>query len=237
MSTKTIVCAVRIDEAKDLQSAVEAIGEAYGVHVTYLMANTPDDGHDDLYLRSTYPLEWVGRYILRRYVRVDPVVREGFLRTLPFDWREVAATDDAMELMLDAQAHGLHPMGYCWPLVDKQNRRGLLSVNGRQDEAAWDTFVRENCDDLYGLANAIHQRAVQEVYGDEGDVPMLSSRELECLFWTAQGKSATDIAGILEISPHTVRVYLKNVRTKFGVASLRSAVLQAQKLRMLQPPE
>ena len=229
------VHAFDVDAAESLQDAVAAIGAAFGVHVTYLMAHTPEGSHDDFFLRSTYSLEWIGRYILKRYVHVDPIVREGFLRRLPFDWREVELTEDAAEMMSDAVSFGLHAMGYCWPLTDRFGRRGLLSVNGPQDEAGWNAFLDRNRDELAGLAQAIHARALRQVYGEKAEPPNLTGRELECLYWTAQGKSASVIADILGISQHTVKVYLKNIRTKMGVASLRSAVVEAQKLRLLSP--
>ena len=40
----------------------------------------------DPYIRLTYPASWIKRYLQMGYVDIDPVVREGFLRTLPFDW-------------------------------------------------------------------------------------------------------------------------------------------------------
>lgn len=41
------------------------------------------------YVRLTYPASWIKRYIQMGYVDIDPVLREGFQRTLPFDWAEL----------------------------------------------------------------------------------------------------------------------------------------------------
>ena len=224
-----------VDAAETLQDAVEELARLYGVHVSYYLAHTPEQKHDEFFVRTTYPLEWVGRYVVKGYVNVDPIIREGFARLLPFDWREVEMTDEAAELMADAVRHGLHPNGYCWPLVDKHGRRALLSVNGPQASDAWDRFMDDHKEELGEIATTMHARAIREVYGEEAELPALSKREIECLYWTAQGKSSTVIADILGISPHTVRVYLKNIRSKLNVASLRSAVVKAQKLRLLDP--
>jgi DNA-binding CsgD family transcriptional regulator len=52
----------------------------------------------------------------------------------------------------------------------------------------------------------------------------LSPRELECLRWAAQGKSAWDTGRILGISRHTVAFHLDNAKTKLGVRSTIQAV-------------
>lgn len=52
----------------------------------------------------------------------------------------------------------------------------------------------------------------------------LSPREIECLEWAAQGKSAWKIGTILGISRHTVATYLENAKTKLGVRTIVQAV-------------
>ena len=53
---------------------------------------------------------------------------------------------------------------------------------------------------------------------------MLSPREMECLRWAAQGKSAWETGKILSISRHTVAFHLDNAKTKLGVHSTIQAV-------------
>ena len=52
---------------------------------------------------------------------------------------------------------------------------------------------------------------------------LLSPRELECLEWAAQGKSAWEIGRILGISRHTVASYLDNAKEKLGVRTIVQA--------------
>jgi DNA-binding CsgD family transcriptional regulator len=55
----------------------------------------------------------------------------------------------------------------------------------------------------------------------------LSSRELECLAWAAQGKTSVEISKMLGISFGTVRTHLDNARFKLGGANLTHAVALA----------
>ena len=66
------------------------------------------------------------------------------------------------------------------------------------------------------LAKDIHIKAIAEAYSDEADMPQLPPRELECLKWTAAGKTYSEIAIILHLSEHTVRSYLKSVRLRLS---------------------
>jgi LuxR family quorum-sensing system transcriptional regulator CciR len=59
---------------------------------------------------------------------------------------------------------------------------------------------------------------------NEATVAGLSTRERECLQWAGRGKSSSDIAGILELSPRTVDSYLEKACSKIGVRTRIEAV-------------
>jgi DNA-binding CsgD family transcriptional regulator len=61
----------------------------------------------------------------------------------------------------------------------------------------------------------------------------LSSREIECLRWSAAGKSSDEIAIILELSPHTVVGYLKSAMRKLDSVNRMQAVARAFRYRLL----
>jgi DNA-binding CsgD family transcriptional regulator len=68
------------------------------------------------------------------------------------------------------------------------------------------------------------------------DRPRLTPRELECLGWVAEDKSAGDIATILGRSVHTVRHHLRRTYAKLGVNSRATAVERARELKLLKRP-
>ncbi|MGV1760515.1 helix-turn-helix domain-containing protein [Rhizobium sp. A22-96] len=55
----------------------------------------------------------------------------------------------------------------------------------------------------------------------------LSVRELQCLHWSAEGKSSVEIARILVLSPHTVNTHLRSAMQKLNVANRTHAVAEA----------
>jgi DNA-binding CsgD family transcriptional regulator len=65
--------------------------------------------------------------------------------------------------------------------------------------------------------------------------PTLSHRQLECLAWAQEGKSAGDIGQILGISGRTVEGHLAKACEALGVRTRVQAVVRARELGLLGP--
>lgn len=184
------------------------------------------------YVLLTYPASWIKRFIELGYVDVDPVLREGFQRTLPFDWTELTIQGSAeTSFLADAASHGIGPYGYSVPVQSKHGHRGLFSISFSRSESEWTSLLATARPTLIQVANRLHRRVMVEIFGE--DRPQLTPRELECLRWIALGKSTNEIAIILDISPHTARGYLKSVHYKLDCVTSAQAVSKAVKLGLL----
>jgi DNA-binding NarL/FixJ family response regulator len=72
-----------------------------------------------------------------------------------------------------------------------------------------------------------------ESYPSARDHPGLSARESEILSLIAKGFSFTEIAKLLEISPHTVTAYVKKIYQKLAVHSRGEAVYEAGRMGLI----
>jgi len=63
--------------------------------------------------------------------------------------------------------------------------------------------------------------------------PMLTPRQIECLMWAEQGKSARDTGQILGISQRTVEKHLEQAYEVLGVRTRIQAVVRARELGIL----
>lgn len=225
-----------VDAAADVMAAVIAVRDLYQVdHVTYHLAQMIGGIADGPYVKSTYPAHWLTRYLISGYVRKDPVLKSGFSLMLPFDWRELPVDDDAIEVMTAFTEHGLGGYGYSIPIVDKLARRALISINDMRDEAGWTHFIKDNATGLADIAHKLHQKAILEIHGDKDPLPRLARRELECLTWAAQGKTAKEIGRLMGLSDATVRDYLLSARLKLDCSNLTQAIAKAVSLRVINP--
>jgi DNA-binding CsgD family transcriptional regulator len=77
------------------------------------------------------------------------------------------------------------------------------------------------------LANYFHGHVLR-MHGLDADQEILvSARELDCLKWTAAGKTALEASIILGISERTVRFHLNAAREKLGCVTTTQAVAKA----------
>lgn len=65
------------------------------------------------------------------------------------------------------------------------------------------------------------------------DTLSITDRQLECLAWVQQGKSATDIGGILGLSGRTVEKHILKVCGHLGVKTRIQAVVRARELGLI----
>jgi DNA-binding CsgD family transcriptional regulator len=172
------------------------------------------------------------RYLQMGYADIDPVMREAFRRTIPFEWSELTIESEAeASFLADAASHGVGPHGFSIPVLTKHGHRGHFGVSFSRSMQEWSTFLRAARPTLIEIANRLHRRVIAEVFGEDG--PHLTARELECLRWVALGKSTGEIAAILKISPHTTRGYLKSVHHKLDCVTSAQAVTKAVQLGLL----
>jgi ATP/maltotriose-dependent transcriptional regulator MalT len=72
---------------------------------------------------------------------------------------------------------------------------------------------------------------------DQDDRPvasrLITERQLECLSWVQEGKSATDIGGILGLSGRTVEKHIIKICGHLRVKTRIQAVVRARELGLL----
>jgi len=230
---KTLIEAFSIiDETPNIDGVVSKLRDL--LHVDHIVYHSSKLGHPQHgpYIRLTYPAPWIVRYLQKGYADVDPVLREAFRRTIPFEWSELTLGGEAEALFLaDAVSHGVGPHGFSIPVLSKRGHRGHFGVSSSRSEQEWSTFIQTTRTTLIEIANRLHRRIIAEVFGEGG--PHLTARELECLRWVALGKSTGEIAAILKISPHTTRGYLKSVHHKLDCVTSAQAVSKAIQLGLL----
>jgi DNA-binding CsgD family transcriptional regulator len=64
----------------------------------------------------------------------------------------------------------------------------------------------------------------------------ITNRQLECLSWVKEGKSATDIGIILGLSGRTVEKHLTKICGHLGVRTRLQAVIRAREMGLIDQP-
>lgn len=222
-----------ISSRHTIEKVIYKLRDLIGVeHIVYHSSHLGSNPLLDPFIRLTYPAEWIKRYLQMDYVKIDPVLRNGFLRALPFFWSDIELSKpEEFAMLSDAISHGVGPFGYSIPVRSKHGHRGLFSLSSSSSTKSCEEFCSRNTRELVEIANALHKRVLKDEFGE--DVIHLSPREVECLRWTSEGKDAGDISKILCLSIHTTREYLKSARFKLDCLTLAQAVNKAIRLGLL----
>ncbi len=177
---------------------------------------------------STYPTSWTDHYFAQGYDGIDPVFSIAHATQQPFHWgKDVAAVDLAspQKRMFDEAASFGIRNGLTFPLACGSASFAAMTIVADEKPSAFQRKVDKTERLLQFMAIALHV-AVRRKRWLTGlvDGVALTQREMECLHWTAQGKSAGDIGCILAIRRSTVSFHLENAKFKLGVRTLAQAV-------------
>ncbi len=130
-----------------------------------------------------------------------------------------------VSLLFDQHA----PSGHlAFTLHDRHQTQYILVFSGRPTKPA-----REEIAIMLLSAMELIDGGVESLVPRPGPKEKLSAREIECLRWSAAGKSSDEIAIILDISSHTVVSYLKSAMRKLEAVNRMQAVARACRFRLL----
>ncbi len=149
---------------------------------------------------------------------VLPVVAEIFTRT---GSKNARGLTDCVMPVLDQELAGTVGVA----LHDADHRHYLVLLSG-WDQGADETKLARLFLRVTKIIDEYRPRKVP------ANAP-LSGRELDCLRWSAAGKSSEEIALILSLSSHTVNEYLKQAMRKLDAVTRVQAVAAACRLRLI----
>lgn len=221
----------------ELHAICRDFSEALGFqHFVYALRVPTQFADARLILIDGYPPEWVKHYFEQHHFDADPVMAYCAQHVVPLCWSDLTLEpgSHAERMMQEAAAFGLRD-GISMPLHSPQGELGILSlaVDAAPDKAR--AICQNAVVQVHMLAGYLHE-AVRRVSGllDNG-VPVLTSREIECLRWAADGKTSGEIAQLLGLSESTANFHLNNAMRKLDVVNRQQAVAKATIQGLIQP--
>ncbi len=203
----------------------------FGVdNLAYLGVNMPVSNVRNYYVHNTYSKDWAMRYESQDYVAIDPIVRRGMTSMLPIDWRGLDKLGPQQKKFFgEANEFGIGGQGMTFPVHGLYGETAVFSVSASLKDADWQEFRRTHLKDMRIIADFFHQRVLNSLMGHQQQAVAnaLTQREIECLHWSAQGKTYEDIGSILKVTPRTIRFFLESARHKLGSLNTTHAVVMA----------
>lgn len=182
---------------------------------------------------NNYPKEWNLQYDKQNFKCIDPIVAHCNHSTLPIVW-EQSAFSGTPELWQALQQHGLQ---HGWSQAFHHEESGLCSVISLARHSCPISALElyEHFGYIFYAASHFSELFMRSMpkYPARPCHPRLSPRELEVLQLSAVGKTAYEIAKILNLSERTVNYHVKNLMEKLDACNKISAVLKAAKAGFL----
>lgn len=180
---------------------------------------------------TNYPKAWRRRYIEAGHIPIDPRISRARLSQESFAWG-AELFRRVPELWKDMQHHGL-ACGMTQSVSDGPGGISMLSLVRASPQVKPEELALKR-DEMFRLAQITHRMMSRKLREEAASrLPSLTCREIEVLRWTADGKSAQDIADILSLSKNTIDFHIKNSISKMGVPNKTAAVARAALLGLL----
>ncbi len=220
----------RLNESHDAEAFQTAMSDAAAAFdlPCFAYLSMPRDRKALAALISTYPVRWTDHYLQEHYERFDPVVGLAHNQTEPFEWGLGAdgfnMSPAQARLFDEASQFGIR-CGFTVPIRNGHGPIAAVTFASDERRPAFQRTIQANRRVLQLMAISLHAHARRKLQADlVVNGVRFSPRELECLRWTANGKSAWETAQILKIAERTVVFHIENAKRKLGVRTRYQAI-------------
>lgn len=180
---------------------------------------------------SSWPSELVARYDRSGLMASSPAITRIRGSTIPFtmDIADEArrAGGRAEEVFEMFEKFGMSRFAF-FPVGEPTGERGVVSFYGDRPVLSVQEML-----ELFMISTHVYDRLHEIGRKDVRTGDELTEREIDCLNWTAAGKTSAEISEILGLSEHTVNHYLNRATRKLDTVNRTQAVAKALRMGII----
>lgn len=204
-------------------------------HCGYLIGVPESCGDWRFAAINDFPRRWQERYRKFAYHDIDPMVEYAKQGELALTWSpELFQRETLNSLRKAARTYGFSH-GWVQPLRAAHGCFGMLMLARRQ-AALTSAELREKQALMQWMAQVAHTVLFRVLYARQCEAlsAKLTEREIELLQQAADGKTAADMARILDVRERTANFHIANAIQKLGATNKTQAVALAMRLGLLK---
>lgn len=191
----------------------------------------PEAFYTSTFVQTTYPEKWVNHYIEHGFYFIDPAIFAAKKRRLPFWWDGERSSKlvarSQKRVLREGRDFGIK-RGAVIPVHAPNGEFGVLALATGQTRQDLEKLWRAKRHELHLIGLYFHAAIWENVFQRKEEAPpVLSPREVQCLEWTARGKTLWEVSKILGISEATAKTHLRGAIRKLGAANKTHAVARA----------
>jgi DNA-binding CsgD family transcriptional regulator len=172
----------------------------------------------------------------RKEGKLDPVMQHCRRSSVPLIWGQSHYVASGLIDKWDYQATYGYAHGVAVAMHLPHGLHFMMGVNRDKPlpaDAAETTRISAELQLFVVHAQEAALRVLVPAHTPQLDGQRPTRRELECLRWTMEGKTAWEIGRILDIAEHTAVRHLYNATRKLGAVGKHQAVLRAYRLGLI----
>lgn len=187
---------------------------------------------DSLAILTNWDPELIRAYDAKELAAASPIFKILKESVTPIVWDvraiNVERADKKQREVVEMFESFGHYNGVHMPTSDRRGKRGAIGFSGNREPLTQDELGRLS---LY--STHAYDRLCRIAESTEKTTLSLTQRELDCLIWTAAGKTSNETALILEISENTVNHYLSSAANKLNTTNKAHTVAKAIRMGLL----
>lgn len=166
----------------------------------------------------------------------DPVMQHCKRQSVPIVWDQRTYVNEGAGAMWETQARFGYRTGICLALHLPEGRHFVLGMDRNAALPSDAGELTRMVADMQLFAVHALDAALRVLLPPEQQLekPRLTPRELECLRWTMDGKTAWEVGTILSISERTAVLHINNAMHKLGCNNKHQAVLKALRIGLIR---
>jgi DNA-binding CsgD family transcriptional regulator len=226
----------QIFEAKEVKPAYEIslmLAQRLGFNFCAFSITSPAFmPHHDTVSFNNYPVDWNSTYEHDHFGDIDPILAHCNQSEMPILWEDKVFSK-APQLRQAQKKQGLQ-FGWSQSIHDGSGLRSMFSLARSNNPITADEWyghlgyailINRHLNGL--VAKKLNHRLPSAC------TPQLSTREIEILKLSADGKTAYECSRILSISERTINFHVHSAIQKFGVNNKIAAVIKAVRVGVI----
>jgi len=202
---------------------------------SYIGFNPPKTEHgtyiNSTFVQATFPKEWIEHYAKNSFIYIDPIISNAKSNLLPFSWDgEKSAKKVSLsqrKVLNRGGAFGIR-RGVVIPVHAPGGEFGVMALATDEPEIEVEKLWKEKRHELHLIGVYYHLAIWKNVlHRNIEATPFLTSRELQCLEWSARGKTLWEVSRILGISEATTKTHIRSFMAKLDTSTKTHAVSKA----------
>jgi DNA-binding CsgD family transcriptional regulator len=175
--------------------------------------------------------DWMLHYSSKRYGHIDPALHSAIAQTRIFQWSDLQHNNSRrVEHLFGEAKDALGDEGIVVPIHGPRGQIHVVIMNGDKIDKSPETLPALRLAAMYYAEVGVE---LHESYESDSDHLTLSTRQIDCLNWAAEGKSDWEIGEILSISENTVHRHIENAKKTLGVSTRMQAVVLCLRARAI----